>query len=149
MSNILAPKRGATDVNTMTASAGYSSIIPNCKEHVLNEVHIGDVQLKLIMFDGLGYEVHERQSNWGWGILYSDRTDLPGAEAYFEKAKRDHALVLAEMALDLDEIVECPDCQAIEGTPAWGTVGDGFDGYCPSCADARFNEDDDDDEDDE
>src|SRR5215472_4379030 len=26
----------------------------------------------------------------------------------------------------------CPGCGAVEGTEAWGTVGDGFDGYCPS-----------------
>lgn len=31
----------------------------------------------------------------------------------------------------------CAECGAVEGTPEWGTVGDGFDGYCPSCADKR------------
>lgn len=31
----------------------------------------------------------------------------------------------------------CPGCEAIEGEPEWGTVGDGFDGYCASCADKR------------
>ncbi len=37
------------------------------------------------------------------------------------------------------EDVTCPTegCGAIEGTEKWGTVGDGFDGYCPSCADKR------------
>lgn len=34
----------------------------------------------------------------------------------------------------------CPGCGAVEGTPEWGTVGDGFDGYCPSCADKREEE---------
>jgi hypothetical protein len=35
------------------------------------------------------------------------------------------------------EDATCPGCDAVEGTPEWGTVGDGFDGYCPSCADER------------
>lgn len=35
------------------------------------------------------------------------------------------------------EDVTCPGCGAIEGTEDYGTVGDGFDGYCPSCADKR------------
>ncbi len=35
------------------------------------------------------------------------------------------------------DVCVCPDCAAVEGEPEWGTVGDGFDGYCPSCADAR------------
>jgi hypothetical protein len=37
---------------------------------------------------------------------------------------------------DGDKVV-CPGCSAVEGSPEWGTVGDGFDGYCPSCADKR------------
>lgn len=41
--------------------------------------------------------------------------------------------------VDGEEAVVCPDCQAIEGTEEWGTVGDGYDGYCPSCADKREN----------
>lgn len=36
-----------------------------------------------------------------------------------------------------DGPVVCPGCEAVEGTSEWGTVGDGFDGYCPSCADKR------------
>jgi len=36
-----------------------------------------------------------------------------------------------------DPACACPGCGAIEGEPEWGTVGDGFDGYCPSCADKR------------
>lgn len=31
----------------------------------------------------------------------------------------------------------CLGCGAVPGTPEYGTVGDGFDGYCPSCADKR------------
>lgn len=38
---------------------------------------------------------------------------------------------------DDDEPEVCPSCGAVEGTDAWGTAGDGFDGYCPSCADKR------------
>jgi len=30
----------------------------------------------------------------------------------------------------------CHKCGTVEGTPEYGTVGDGFDGLCPSCADA-------------
>lgn len=44
--------------------------------------------------------------------------------------------------VDLDpepihELTVCLDCGAVEGSPEWGTVGDGFDGYCGSCADKR------------
>ena len=39
--------------------------------------------------------------------------------------------------MDGEETEVCPGCGAIEGLPEWGTVGDGFDGYCPSCADRR------------
>ena len=59
-----------------------------------------------------------------------------------------HDAFLAEVSFDIDskpeifeidgeEVTTCPDCGAVEGTPEWGTVGDGFDGYCPSCADKR------------
>jgi hypothetical protein len=43
----------------------------------------------------------------------------------------------------LDDLIEhieettCPGCGVVEGTREYGTVGDGFDGYCPSCADKR------------
>jgi hypothetical protein len=30
----------------------------------------------------------------------------------------------------------CTQCGAVPGTEEYGTVGDGFDGLCPSCADA-------------
>jgi hypothetical protein len=30
---------------------------------------------------------------------------------------------------------ECRACGAVEGTPEWGTVGDGYDGLCATCAD--------------
>jgi hypothetical protein len=39
--------------------------------------------------------------------------------------------------MDSGECCVCPECAAVEGEPEWGTVGDGFDGYCPSCADKR------------
>lgn len=39
--------------------------------------------------------------------------------------------------IDGEEPTECPSCGAVEGEPEWGTVGDGADGYCPSCADKR------------
>jgi hypothetical protein len=34
-----------------------------------------------------------------------------------------------------DDVEACEECGAIPGTPDYGTVGDGFDGLCPSCAD--------------
>lgn len=39
--------------------------------------------------------------------------------------------------VDGEDAVTCPGCGAVEGEDEWGTVGDGFDGYCPSCADER------------
>lgn len=42
--------------------------------------------------------------------------------------------------VDGDQPEICPGCGAIEGEPDWGTVGDGFDGYCGSCADKREGE---------
>ena len=39
--------------------------------------------------------------------------------------------------VDGDPATVCPGCAAIEGEEEWGTVGDGFDGYCGSCADKR------------
>lgn len=43
-----------------------------------------------------------------------------------------------QVTVDLDdEDVICPGCGAIEGSDEYGTVGDRFDGYCPSCADHR------------
>jgi len=44
------------------------------------------------------------------------------------------------------ELVEddepCCICGAVPGTPEYGTAGDGFDGMCPSCADAADVEED-------
>lgn len=40
----------------------------------------------------------------------------------------------------VEDAVTCPSCGAVEGGPTWGTVGDGYGGYCPSCADAREGE---------
>jgi predicted metal-dependent peptidase len=34
-----------------------------------------------------------------------------------------------------DDDEACRECGAVPGTPEYGTVGDGFDGLCPSCAD--------------
>ncbi len=39
--------------------------------------------------------------------------------------------------IDGDQSEVCPSCGAVEGELEWGTVGDGFDGYCASCADKR------------
>jgi hypothetical protein len=34
-----------------------------------------------------------------------------------------------------DAAAPCRTCGAVPGTPDYGTVGDGYDGLCPSCAD--------------
>lgn len=49
------------------------------------------------------------------------------------------SVVTKDMLFEVDgePATVCPSCSAIEGEPEWGTVGDGFDGYCPSCADRR------------
>jgi len=44
------------------------------------------------------------------------------------------------LEIDTDDVETCPECGAVEGSPEWGTVGDGYDGYCPSCADQREEE---------
>lgn len=36
---------------------------------------------------------------------------------------------------DLADMEPCRECGAIPGTPAYGTVGDGYDGLCGNCAD--------------
>ena len=54
---------------------------------------------------------------------------LPGQVKAFGRAPE------VEAVLDAGEA--CPECRAVEGTDDWGTVGDGYDGYCPSCADKR------------
>lgn len=46
---------------------------------------------------------------------------------------------LFEIDGDVPEV--CPKCEAIEGSEAWGTVGDGYNGYCPSCADKMYGDD--------
>jgi hypothetical protein len=63
--------------------------------------------------------------------------------AILSEGEDNGAFVLTWSWVDFDgtkfdkEADACPDCGAVEGTPEWGTVGDGFDGYCPSCADKR------------
>jgi hypothetical protein len=54
---------------------------------------------------------------------------LPGQVKAFARDPK------VEIVLDAGE--SCPECRAVEGTEDWGTVGDGYDGYCPSCADKR------------
>lgn len=54
------------------------------------------------------------------------------------EASLSHPIDFSNVAeVDGDDPCQCPDCGAIEGEPEWGTVGDGFDGYCGSCADKR------------
>jgi hypothetical protein len=36
-----------------------------------------------------------------------------------------------------EDYAPCTKCGAAPGTPEYGTVGDGFDGLCPSCADKK------------
>lgn len=44
-----------------------------------------------------------------------------------------------------DDVEVCEECGAIPGTAEYGTVGDGFDGLCPSCADKAEEENENDD----
>jgi hypothetical protein len=43
--------------------------------------------------------------------------------------------VAAWVFVSFDDVEACEECRAIPGTSEYGTVGDGFDGLCPSCAD--------------
>lgn len=47
----------------------------------------------------------------------------------------DGAYVMAWVFVSHDDIGACTECGAIPGTSEYGTVGDGYDGLCPSCAD--------------
>jgi hypothetical protein len=62
----------------------------------------------------------------GLTALSAPRPDDPLADAEERRAFVDE---------QDDDAETCPGCGAVEGTPEWGTVGDGFNGYCPSCAD--------------
>lgn len=64
--------------------------------------------------------------------LVCDECDEPSVTTITER--NGDEVCLCQMCLD-DRT--CPGCDAVEGTEKWGTVGDGFDGYCPSCADER------------
>lgn len=45
------------------------------------------------------------------------------------------AYVMAWVWVSDDEADICPECGDFPGSDTYGTVGDGFDGLCPSCAD--------------
>ena len=77
------------------------------------------------------------------------RRRLDAADALLDVDQHGQGGMIAEVsmdgkaalyAIDFEEACECPGCGAVEGTDDWGTVGDGFDGYCPSCADERDGE---------
>ena len=53
------------------------------------------------------------------------------------------AFVLTWTWVTDDDAEVCSECRAIPGSPEYGTVGDGFDGLCPSCADKAETEDND------
>ena len=74
----------------------------------------------------------------------SEIMDLLRKQADLRAEENDEGGILQQAAddinrkwLELDDVTVCPGCGAVEGTAEWGTVGDGFDGYCPSCADQR------------
>lgn len=54
-----------------------------------------------------------------------------------EKTRTDPAYDRLNAELyDGEDDDRCRICGAVEGTSDYGTAGDGFDGMCPSCADA-------------
>jgi len=57
------------------------------------------------------------------------RLMLPGQVKAFARDPK------VDAVLDAGEA--CIKCRAVPETDGYGTVGDGFDGYCPSCADKR------------
>jgi hypothetical protein len=75
------------------------------------------------------------------GIANAADQDCPDdATSYKDGSAGDWVCIEIEEApadAEVDEPEVCPECGAVEGTEEWGTVGDGFDGYCPSCADKR------------
>lgn len=75
------------------------------------------------------------------------KDNLDCAWAEFKQREGDEPTVYGEATLNgevtkdmLFEPEVCPECEAIEDTSEWGTVGDGYDGYCPNCADKRERE---------
>jgi hypothetical protein len=64
--------------------------------------------------------------------LASNEASVPSADTL----AADKAKVLASFPdADEDDREPCRECGAVPGTPEYGTVGDGFDGLSPSCAD--------------
>lgn len=83
-----------------------------------------------------------------------EREILRGAFAVLLNDDADTAAVARVADCSLDDVLEmmrrfrvtdpageddndepCRECGAVPGSPGYGTVGDGFDGLCPSCAD--------------
>lgn len=62
-------------------------------------------------------------------------------------AGEDGRWVAAWVWVSNDDVEACEECGAIPGTSDYGTVGDGFDGLCPSCADKAEEDDEIDDSD--
>lgn len=56
------------------------------------------------------------------------------------------AYVMAWRWVSNDEADICTECGDHPGSETYGTVGDGYDGLCPSCADKAEADEDDDDE---
>ena len=58
-------------------------------------------------------------------------------------------LVSGESGCPCEDAEVCPKCGDFVGSETYGTVGDGFDGLCPSCADKAEADNEDEDEDEE
>ncbi len=80
--------------------------------------------------DERAYILEQAKSEW-----CSDELEVY-QDSRITRSDDDGAWIEAKVFVRL-EICTNPDCKAIEGTAKWGTVGDGGDGYCPSCADKR------------
>lgn len=50
------------------------------------------------------------------------------------------AYVMAWVWVSNEDMGVCRECGAVPGTAEYGTVGDGYDGLCPSCADKAEEE---------
>ncbi|MER9436728.1 hypothetical protein NKJ04_17695 [Mesorhizobium sp. M0618] len=87
-------------------------------------------------FNEIAFENYEDEGNL--------EIDRQGDEtAMVSISEDDGAYVLAWQWVSNDEADICTECGDHPGSETYGTVGDGYDGLCPSCADKAEEEDDD------
>lgn len=69
------------------------------RTHILRTVEIGRRTLKLVMIDGVGFEVHVKNKGEGWNILTNASRELVTVEAAYESWARELSITLAEAVL--------------------------------------------------